>query len=79
VYQAKTVLLLANGERKVESVTRSLLGDATPEIPISCGQQYAAKGGRLIYVIDRIAARGLLAGKGQLKKKGVTLKAMTDH
>jgi glucosamine-6-phosphate deaminase len=79
VYQAKMVLLLANGERKVESVTRSLLGDATPEIPISYGQQYAAKGGRLIYVIDRIAARGLLAGKGQLKKKGVTLKAMTDH
>ncbi len=79
VYQAKTVLLLANGERKIESVTRSLLGDVTPEVPISYGQQYAAKGGNLIYVIDRIAARELLAGKGQLKKKSVTLKAMTDH
>ena len=79
VYQARTVLLLANGERKVESVTRSLLGDVTPEVPISYGQQYAAKGGHLIYVIDHIAARELLASKGQLKKKSVTLKVMTDH
>ena len=79
VYQAKTVLLMANGERKVESVTRSLLGDVTPEIPISYGRQYAAKGGDLIYVIDRIAAREILANKGQLKKKGVTLRVMTGH
>jgi len=79
VYQAKTVLLMANGERKVDPVTRSLLGGVTPEIPISYGQQYAAKGGRLIYVIDRIAGRELLANKGQLKKQSVTLKIMTDH
>jgi len=78
VYQAKTVLLLANGERKVESVTRSLLGEATPEVPISYGQQYAATGGNLIYVIDRIAGKELLANRGQLRKKGVTLKVMTD-
>ena len=79
VYQARTVLLLANGERKVESVTRSLLGDATPEVPISYGQRYAAKGGNLIYVLDRIAGRELMANKGQLKKKSVTLKVMPDH
>jgi glucosamine-6-phosphate deaminase len=79
VYQAKTVLLMANGERKVEAVTRSLLGDVTPDIPISYGQRYAERGGHLIYVIDRIAGRELLANKGQLKKKSVTLKVMTDH
>jgi glucosamine-6-phosphate deaminase len=79
VYQARTVLLMANGERKVEAVTRSLLGDVTPEVPISYGQRYAAKGGNLIYVIDRIAARELLASKGQLKKKSVIMKVMTDH
>ncbi|MBA4397712.1 MAG: 6-phosphogluconolactonase [Syntrophus sp. (in: bacteria)] len=78
VYQAKTVLLLANGERKVDAVTRSLLGDVTPEVPISYGQQYAAKGGNLIYIIDCITARELLANKGQLKKKSITLKVMTD-
>lgn len=79
VYQAKTVLVMANGERKVEPVTRSLLGDVTPEVPISYGQSYAEKDGRLIYVIDRIAGRELMVNKGQLKKKNVTLKVMTDH
>jgi glucosamine-6-phosphate deaminase len=36
--------VLANGERKVASVTQSLLGPVTPEIPISYGQTYAAQG-----------------------------------
>jgi glucosamine-6-phosphate deaminase len=79
VYQAKTVLLMANGERKVESVARSPLGDVTPEVPNSYGRQYAAKGGDLIYFIDRIAAREILADKGQLRKKGVSLRVMTGH
>ncbi len=78
VYQAKTVLLMANGERKVEAVTRSLLGDVTPAVPISYGQRYATKGGRLVYVLDQIAARGLLANSGQLKKKNVTLEVKND-
>ena len=74
VYQAKTVLLMANGERKVDAVTRSLLGDVTPEVPISYGRQYAAKGGDLIYIIDRIAGRELLAARKQLKVKGVHIR-----
>jgi glucosamine-6-phosphate deaminase len=78
VYQAKTVLLMANGERKVESITRSLLGEVTPEVPISYGQQYAAKGGNLVYVIDAIAGRDLLASKRNIKEKGVDLKVMED-
>lgn len=79
VYQAKTVLLLANGERKVASVAQSLLGEVTPEIPISYGQRYAEKGGTLIYVVDRIAARELLASHKQLKQKGVVLKSLTKR
>jgi glucosamine-6-phosphate deaminase len=71
VYRAGTVVLLANGERKVESVTRSLLGDPTPEVPISYGQIYAARGGNLVYVLDAIAGRELLARRGDLGKKGV--------
>lgn len=73
VYQAGTVVLLANGERKVESVTRSLLGDVTPEVPISCGQKYAEKGGDLIYVLDKTAGRELAASKTALKKKNIIL------
>ncbi|NLA40200.1 MAG: 6-phosphogluconolactonase [Smithella sp.] len=74
VYRAKTVLLLACGARKTESVARSLLGEVTPEIPISYGQKYAARGGELIYVLDRIAAGELLAGRKELKRRGVLLK-----
>jgi len=74
VYQAKTVVLVANGARKTESITRSLLGDITPEIPISYGQQYAATGGELIYVLDRIAAEGLWKFQKELSCRGILLK-----
>jgi len=73
VYKAKTVLLLANGERKVESVTKSLLNDPTPDIPISYGQIYSKNGGNLTYVLDKIAGRELLANKEVLKKKGIEI------
>ena len=59
VYKAKTVLLLANGERKTKSVGQSLLEDPTPDIPISYGQMYAKNGGNLIYVLDKIAGKNL--------------------
>jgi len=74
VYQARTVVLVANGERKVESVTRSLLEEMTPEIPISYGQKYAKQGGNLIYVLDAIAAQGLLANSKKLKERKIVIK-----
>lgn len=76
VYQARNVVLLANGERKVESVTRSLLGEMTPDVPISYGQKYAGDGGTLIYVLDKIAGRELLANKGALEARQI---ALEDH
>lgn len=77
VYQAKTVVLLANGARKTESVTRSLLGGVTPEIPISYGQQYSKRGGELIYVLDHVAAEGLLANRRELKERNVAIRNLT--
>ncbi|MBY9020467.1 MAG: 6-phosphogluconolactonase [Candidatus Lokiarchaeota archaeon] len=74
VYKAKTVLLLANGERKAESVTKSLLNDPTPDIPISYGQIYSKNGGNLIYVLDEVAGRELLANKELLNKKGIKIR-----
>mgnify|MGYP001206769762 FL=1 len=74
VYKAKTVVLVANGARKTESVTRSLLENMTPEIPISYGQAYSQKGGELIYVLDRVAAQGLLENASALKTRGIVLK-----
>jgi len=76
VYEAKTVVLLANGERKVEAVTESLLGEVTPDIPISYGQRYAEEGGNLIYVLDRIAAKKLLANKKVLGEKKIKFKEL---
>ena len=73
VYQAGSVVLLANGERKVESIARSLLDAPTPEVPISYGQTYSATGGNLYYVIDKVAARELLASRSALEKKGVEI------
>lgn len=77
VYQARNVVLLANGERKVESVTRSLLGEVTPEVPISYGQKFADNAGTLTYVIDKVAGRDLLANKGALKDKKIVLEDLT--
>ncbi len=76
IYKAKNVVLLANGERKVESVTKSLLNDPTPDIPISYGQIYSNNGGNLIYVLDKIAGRELLANKNVLSQKGIEIKKL---
>lgn len=76
VYKAKTVILLANGKRKVESVTKSLLFDPTPDIPISYGQIYSNRGGNLIYVVDKIVGLELIANKELLKQKGIEIKEL---
>jgi glucosamine-6-phosphate deaminase len=77
VYRARNVVLLANGERKVESVTRSLLDKVTPEVPISYGQGYAKRRENLIYVLDRVAGRELLSKKGELNTKGIAVEDRT--
>ncbi len=73
VYKAKTVILLAIGERKVKSITKSLLNDPSPQIPISYGQIYSEKGGNLIYIIDKSAGRELLSNKNLLEQKGIEI------
>ncbi len=69
IYQARTVVLLASGKRKVEPIAESLLGDVTPNIPISYGQKYAEKGGNMIYVVDKIVGRQLISNKKALGRK----------
>lgn len=73
VYKSKTVLLLANGKRKAKSVTESLLNVPTPDVPISYGQIYSEKAGNLIYILDKIAGRELLANKKKLEQKGIEI------
>lgn len=73
VYKAKTVLLVANGERKTGPIAESLLGDITADVPISYGQKYAEGGGKMIYVLDEPAAKDILDKADDLKKKGIEL------
>lgn len=71
VYKAKTVLLFANGERKIGPITESLLGEITPDVPISYGQKFAKEGGNMVYVIDEKAAQGIMGKIEELKAKGI--------
>lgn len=72
VFKAKTVLLLAAGQRKVEPITRALLDKPSADLPMSYGQKYAAAGGNLVCVVDEIVGGELLAHRKTLREKGVT-------
>jgi len=72
VYEAPLILLLANGERKREAITNSLLGPVTPDLPISFSQEYAKKG-KMIYIIDELAAKDILGKESILSSKEVYL------
>jgi len=66
------ILLIANGERKQGPIEEALLKDATPEVPISGCQAFSEKGGRVIWVLDQIAAdRGVLGKEKLLEEKGI--------
>ena len=77
IYQARTVVLLASGKRKIEPIAESLLGDLTPNIPISYGQKYAEKGGNMIYVVDKIVGRQLISNKKALGLKKTKIKDLS--
>jgi glucosamine-6-phosphate deaminase len=70
VYEAPTIVLLANGGRKTGPVAESVLGEVTCDVPISYGQKYAARGGNLIYVLDEAAAAEVFAHRAEAEAKG---------
>ena len=76
VYRAKCVVLLASGKRKAEPVAASLLDDPSPAVPISYGQLYARRGGDMIYIVDRDAARDVLDRRAAVEARGIRIE---DH
>jgi len=78
VYNAKTVLLLANGERKADPVAESLLNDPTPFVPISYGQTFSKQGGNVIYVIDKAAAKKVLESANKINQRGIEIENISD-
>jgi len=73
IYQAKTVLLLANGSRKTEPVIESLLMESDCSVPISYGHILSGNGGRMIYLLDRAAAEGVIRNRDLLQERGVEI------
>ncbi|NVL91892.1 MAG: 6-phosphogluconolactonase [Desulfobacterales bacterium] len=79
VYSAKTVLLLANGSRKADPVAESLLLAPTPSVPISYGHLFAMKGGTMIYVIDKPAAKKVLEHADKVSQRGIALEDISEQ
>jgi glucosamine-6-phosphate deaminase len=77
VYSAKTVLLLANGDRKANPVAESLLSDPSALVPISYGQIFSQKGGTIIYVIDKAAAKNVLKNTHRITQRGIGIEDMS--
>ena len=73
VYKARKVVLLASGKRKTGPIAESIFGKVICDVPISYGQQYAAQGGNMIYVLDEAAAADVLARQKDIKARGYEL------
>jgi len=73
VFEARSVLLLANGERKRVPLARSLLEGVSADVPLSYGQRYAENGGSLVCVADAVAGADLVASRSALAAKGIEL------
>lgn len=70
VYEARAIVLVANGGRKTGPVTESVLGEVTSDVPISYGQRYAAAGGNLTYVLDEAAGAELIERQDEVRARG---------
>jgi glucosamine-6-phosphate deaminase len=79
IYKAKTVLLLANGPRKADAIAAALLREPDCSVPVSYGQLLSQRGGCMIFVIDRIAAAGIMDKADQLRKRGIVLEDRTSE
>ncbi len=77
VYEARNVILLANGERKRVPVTRSLLEGESPDVPISYSQRYEKNGGNVVYVVDTIAGADLVKSRSTLAAKNIEIEDLS--
>ena len=64
---------VAGSSRKTRAITRSLLDDPATQIPMSYARLYAQAGGAATFVLDEIAARGLLDAPREIARRGIEL------
>ncbi|MFH0953579.1 MAG: glucosamine-6-phosphate deaminase [Verrucomicrobiota bacterium] len=79
IFRARTVMLMANGSRKAEVVAESLLREPDCAIPISYGQTYARQGGRLLYVLDKVAAARVLQEADAITRRGALIRDISGQ
>jgi glucosamine-6-phosphate deaminase len=79
IFKAKTVLVMANGGRKAEIVAQSLLHDVDCAIPITYGQLHARRGGRVIYVLDKVAAARVVERADEIRKRGIEIQDISSQ
>ncbi len=79
VYEAKTVLLLANGTRKAAAIADALFMEPDCSVPISFGHVLSRNGGRMIFVVDRLAAAGFLDRADRLREKGIEVQDLSGQ
>jgi glucosamine-6-phosphate deaminase len=77
-FQARSVLLLANGARKTRAIGRSLLEAPSAEVPLSYIQTYLERGGRVTMVLDGEAAAELLEHRGRIENRGFGLRDVRE-
>jgi glucosamine-6-phosphate deaminase len=73
IFEARTVMLLANGARKSETLLRALLEEPDCAVPVSYGQRCAREGGTLLCVLDKAAAAGVLANAEAIRRRGAEI------
>jgi len=79
VYKAKTVVLLANGDRKTEPIADSLLETPSDSVPISFSQNYSRDGGNMIYVLDKAAGKKVLENASEIKARGIDIEDISSQ
>ncbi len=77
IFKARTVMLLASGSRKAETLRRALLEEPSCDVPVSYGQLSAKQGGRLLCVLDRAAAAGVLENAEAVRRRGAEIEDLS--
>ena len=60
-------------------MAESLLLAPTPSVPISYGHLFAMKGGTMIYVIDKPAAKKVLEHADKVSQRGIALEDISEQ
>lgn len=79
IYQAKTVLLLANGKRKADVIADALLMEPDCSVPVSYGHRLARQGGNMVMVLDQQAAINIFSHLDTLRKRGIAIEDLRSQ